>query len=76
VSNRRRTTTAHHVPYETDMTEWRRTKLRGDGAGLAEIEVVPRHRIDPGHAGTYDVPATRLMIIPVAFGASGSPALI
>jgi len=38
------------------MTEWRRTKLRGAGAGLAEIEVVRRHRIDPGHAGTYDVP--------------------
>lgn len=55
--NRRRTTTAHHGPYETDMTEWRRTKLKGAGAGLAEIEVVPRHRVDRGHAGTYDVPA-------------------
>lgn len=49
---------------DTDMTEWRRTKLKGDGAGPAEIEVVPRHRIVPGDAGTYDVAAIRSIDYP------------
>ncbi len=40
----------------TDMTEWR----RGDGSndpGPASIEVARRYRLEPGHAGTYDVRA-------------------
>ncbi len=37
----------------TDMTEWRRTK--GDGPGPAEIEVARKYRLNPGHAGTYDI---------------------
>jgi hypothetical protein len=37
----------------TDMTEWHRT--RGEGPGPAEIEVARRYRLEPGHAGTYDI---------------------
>jgi predicted metal-dependent enzyme (double-stranded beta helix superfamily) len=39
----------------TDMTEWRRTK--GDGPGPAEIEIARQYRLEPGHAGTYDIRA-------------------
>ena len=39
----------------TDMTEWRRTK--GDGPGPAEVEVARQYRLEPGHAGTYDIRA-------------------
>ena len=39
----------------TDMTEWRRTK--GDGPGPAEIEMSRQYRLNPGHAGTYDIRA-------------------
>jgi predicted metal-dependent enzyme (double-stranded beta helix superfamily) len=39
----------------TDMTEWRRTK--GEGPGPAELEVARRYRLEPGHAGTYDIRA-------------------
>jgi hypothetical protein len=39
----------------TDMTEWRRT--RGNGPGPAEIKVARQYRLEPGHAGTYDIRA-------------------
>jgi hypothetical protein len=39
----------------TDMTEWRRTK--GEGPGPAEVEVARQYRLEPGHAGTYDIRA-------------------
>jgi len=39
----------------TDMTEWRRT--RGDGPGPAEVEIARQYRLEPGHAGTYDIRA-------------------
>jgi len=38
----------------TDMTEWRRTDGKTD-PGPATIEVVRRYRLEPGHAGTYDI---------------------
>ena len=40
----------------TDMTEWRRTDGSHD-PGLASIEVARRYRLEPGHAGTYDIRA-------------------
>jgi hypothetical protein len=39
----------------TDMTEYRR--VEGNGAGCAELEVARRYRLEPGHAGLYDVGA-------------------
>ena len=39
----------------TDMTEYRR--VEGSGAGSAKLEVVRRYRLEPGHAGLYDVGA-------------------
>lgn len=39
----------------TDMTEYRRTL--GSGVGPAALEVVRRYRLEPGHAGLYDVRA-------------------
>jgi hypothetical protein len=41
--------------HHTDMTEWNRTK--GDGPGPAEVEVARKYRLEPGHAGTYDIRA-------------------
>lgn len=40
----------------TDMTEYRRRDAAG-GPGHAELEVVRRYRLEPGHAGLYDVGA-------------------
>ena len=39
----------------TDMTEYRR--VEGSGAGRAALEVTGRYRLEPGHAGLYDVGA-------------------
>jgi len=39
----------------TDMTEYRR--VEGSGPGSAKLEVVRRYRLEPGHAGLYDVGA-------------------
>jgi len=40
----------------TDMTEWRRTDGGpADGPGPARLEVARRYRLEPGHAGLYDV---------------------
>lgn len=39
----------------TDMTEYRR--VEGRGAGRAALEVARRYRLEPGHAGLYDVGA-------------------
>jgi hypothetical protein len=38
------------------MTEWRRTDGKTD-PGPATIEVVKQYRLEPGHAGTYDIRA-------------------
>lgn len=38
----------------TDMTVWKRLD-KGDGAGTAELEQVKSYRLEPGHAGRYDV---------------------
>lgn len=38
----------------TDMTVWRRLD-KGDGAGPADLEKVKSYRLEPGHAGRYDV---------------------
>ena len=40
----------------TDMTEWRRTDGKSD-PGPASIEIVRQYRLEPGHAGTYDIRA-------------------
>jgi hypothetical protein len=40
----------------TDMTEYRRLD-DADGPGAARLEVVRRYRLDPGHAGLFDVGA-------------------
>jgi hypothetical protein len=39
----------------TDMTEYRR--VEGSGPGHADLEVTRRYRLEPGHAGLYDVGA-------------------
>jgi predicted metal-dependent enzyme (double-stranded beta helix superfamily) len=40
----------------TDMTEWRRTDGgAADAPGAATLEVKRRYRLEPGHAGLYDV---------------------
>jgi hypothetical protein len=38
------------------MTEWRRTDGKSD-PGPASIEVMRQYRLEPGHAGTYDIRA-------------------
>jgi hypothetical protein len=40
----------------TDMTEYRRAG--GSGPGHAELEVARRYRLEPGHAGLYNVGAS------------------
>lgn len=40
----------------TDMSEYRRVDA-GDGAGEARLEKVKSYRLEPGHAGVYDVRA-------------------
>jgi predicted metal-dependent enzyme (double-stranded beta helix superfamily) len=47
----------------TDMTEWRRTD-GGTGPGPASIEVARRYRLEPGHAGTYDIRAIHAIDYP------------
>src|SRR5438445_13523762 len=47
----------------TDMTEWRRTDGKSD-PGPACIEVARRYRLEPGHAGPYDVRATHNIEVP------------
>lgn len=39
----------------TDMTEWRRTKGGAGEPGPAALEVARSYRLEPGHAGVYDV---------------------
>lgn len=40
----------------TEMTEWRRTDGgRDDAPGPASLEPVRRYRLEPGHAGLYDI---------------------
>ena len=38
------------------MTEWRRTDGKSD-PGPASIEITRCYRLEPGHAGTYDIRA-------------------
>ena len=45
------------------MTEWRRTDV-GTGPGPASIEVARRYRLEPGHAGTYDIRAIHAIDYP------------
>ena len=40
----------------TDMSEYRRLD-GGNGAGEAKLEQVKSYRLEPGHAGTYDIRA-------------------
>lgn len=47
----------------TDMTEWRRTD-GGTDAGKADLEVVRTYRLEPGHAGVYDVGAIHAIDYP------------
>jgi hypothetical protein len=47
----------------TDMTEWRRTD-GGTAAGKADLEVVRTYRLEPGHAGVYDVGAIHAIDYP------------
>ena len=52
------------VTEHTDMTEWRRT-AGGEGApGSASLEVARRYRLEPGHAGVYDVRAIHAIDYP------------
>jgi len=39
----------------TDMTEWRRTAGGAGEPGPARLEVARSYRLEPGHAGVYDV---------------------
>jgi hypothetical protein len=47
----------------TDMTEFRRVD-RGTGAGEAKLEEVKSYRLEPGHAGVYDVGAIHAIDYP------------
>ncbi|MBV8189368.1 MAG: hypothetical protein JO339_19155 [Alphaproteobacteria bacterium] len=47
----------------TDMSEYRRVD-GGDGAGEAKLEKVRSYRLEPGHAGTYDVGAIHAIDYP------------
>jgi len=51
------------VTQYTEMTEWRRTDV-GTGPGPASIEVARRYRLEPGHAGTYDIRAIHAIDYP------------
>ena len=48
----------------TDMSEYKRLD-GGDGAGEARLEKVKAYRLDPGHAGVYDVGAIHAIDYPV-----------
>jgi hypothetical protein len=47
----------------TDMTEWRRTD-GGNGPGPASLEPARHYRLEPGHAGTYDIRAIHAIEYP------------
>ena len=47
----------------TDMTEFRRLDA-GKGAGEARLETVRSYRLEPGHAGVYDVGAIHAIDYP------------
>jgi predicted metal-dependent enzyme (double-stranded beta helix superfamily) len=47
----------------TDMTEFRRLDA-GSGAGEAKLEKVRSYRLEPGHAGVYDVGAIHAIDYP------------
>jgi len=47
----------------TDMSEFRRVDS-GTGAGEAKLEQVKSYRLDPGHAGVYDVGAIHAIDYP------------
>jgi hypothetical protein len=47
----------------TDMTEWRRTD-GSDAPGPARLEVSRKYRLEPGHAGTYDIRAIHAIDYP------------
>lgn len=47
----------------TDMSEYRRVDA-GDGAGEAKLEKVKSYRLEPGHAGVYDVKAIHAIDYP------------
>lgn len=52
------------VTEHTDMTEWRRTE-GGEGApGPASLEVTCSYRLEPGHAGIYDIRAIHAIDYP------------
>ena len=48
----------------TDMTEWRRTAGDEGAAGPASLEVARRYRLEPGHAGIYDIRAIHAIDYP------------
>jgi hypothetical protein len=48
----------------TDMTEWRRTAGAEGEPGRASLEVARRYRLEPGHAGTYDIRAIHAIDYP------------
>jgi hypothetical protein len=47
----------------TDMSEYRRVD-GGDGAGSANLEQTKSYRLEPGHAGVYDVKAIHAIDYP------------
>jgi hypothetical protein len=47
----------------TEMTEWRRTD-GGDGPGPASLQVAKTYRLEPGHAGVYDIRAIHAIDYP------------
>ncbi|MBS0548734.1 MAG: hypothetical protein JSR24_13355 [Proteobacteria bacterium] len=47
----------------TDMSEYKRVDS-GDGAGEARLEKVKSYRLEPGHAGVYDVKAIHAIDYP------------
>jgi len=47
----------------TDMTEWRRSD-GGDGPGPASLEPARHYRLEPGHAGIYDIRAIHAIDYP------------
>ncbi|MBS0539532.1 MAG: hypothetical protein JSR47_12290 [Proteobacteria bacterium] len=47
----------------TDMSEYKRVDT-GDGAGEAKLEKVKSYRLEPGHAGVYDVKAIHAIDYP------------
>jgi predicted metal-dependent enzyme (double-stranded beta helix superfamily) len=51
------------VTQYTEMTEWRRTD-GGNGPGPASLEVAKIYRLEPGHAGVYDIRAIHAIDYP------------